>query len=355
MKTQCPHCSQRYEIDDQYNGQIIECQKCGQEFVIEPRSPILATSPRESDANCIQNNVRFVKKDIAADAQKCCHCDSWVIPHSPVLQFFGGSTFVLAVYSVFSLVFYVCVMGIYKAMYPFQDHKFYGPEGGSEALKALENVYYGSLYEACSDSFFLWSAISIILLIICAILVKMARSKGIVCIGRKCKIWFVAMLLFTVCASSIIYQYLHSRQEYYAALENKALARIRYEIADKKLKKFQEDSIMIKQILSYIEIVNENYVSHTDRLEISHAFERLKALGANYGSLKIDQDLKTGEIINFNKISSAIRKNLLKKEEQLLEYALKTLEEERRCLLDVERIRRSSGLPEKLDFTAEFQ
>ena len=337
MKTQCPHCGQHYEIDDQYNGQIIECQKCGQEFVIEPRSPILVTSPRKSDANCIQKQCPFCKKDIAGDAQKCCHCGSWVIPHSPVLQFFGGSTFVLAVYSVFSLVFCSCVIGIYEAMYPFQDHKFYGPEGGSKALKALENVYYGSLYEACSDSFFLLSAISIILLIICAILVKMARSKGIVCIGRKCKIWFVVTLLFTVYTSSITYLDLHSRQEYYTALENKALARILYEIADKKLEKFQEDSIEIKQILSYIEIMNENYVSHTDRFKISRAFERLKELGANYGSLKIDQDLKTGEIINFNKISSAIRKNLLKKEEQLLEYALKTLEEERRCSLDVER------------------
>lgn len=229
MKTQCPHCSQRYEIDDQYNGQIIECQKCGQEFVIEPLSPILVTSPRKSDANCIQKQCPFCKGDIAEGAQKCCHCGSWVIPHSPVLQFFGGCTFVLAVYSVFTLVFYDCVIGIYKAMYPFQDHKFYGPKGGLKALEALENVYYGSLYEACSDSFFLWSAISIILLIICAILVKMARSKGIVCIGRKCKIWFVVMLLFTVCASSITYLGLHLRQGYYTALENAALARVLYE------------------------------------------------------------------------------------------------------------------------------
>lgn len=36
MKTQCPHCNQEYDVDDQNNGEIVTCEACSQEFVIEP-------------------------------------------------------------------------------------------------------------------------------------------------------------------------------------------------------------------------------------------------------------------------------------------------------------------------------
>ena len=35
MITQCPHCLRQYEVDNQFDGQIVECQDCRQEFVIE--------------------------------------------------------------------------------------------------------------------------------------------------------------------------------------------------------------------------------------------------------------------------------------------------------------------------------
>lgn len=35
-KTQCPHCEQHYEIEAKYVDEIIKCQRCGQDFVIEP-------------------------------------------------------------------------------------------------------------------------------------------------------------------------------------------------------------------------------------------------------------------------------------------------------------------------------
>lgn len=34
MKIQCPHCGQRYEIDDQYDGFQTECLRCRKSFVI---------------------------------------------------------------------------------------------------------------------------------------------------------------------------------------------------------------------------------------------------------------------------------------------------------------------------------
>ena len=35
MKTECPHCGQHYEVDQEYIDQIVECTSCRQEFVVE--------------------------------------------------------------------------------------------------------------------------------------------------------------------------------------------------------------------------------------------------------------------------------------------------------------------------------
>ena len=39
MKTECPHCDQHYEVDEEYIGQIAKCISCNQEFVIEMIRP----------------------------------------------------------------------------------------------------------------------------------------------------------------------------------------------------------------------------------------------------------------------------------------------------------------------------
>lgn len=39
MKTECPHCDQHYEVDEEYIGQIAKCISCNQEFVIEMIKP----------------------------------------------------------------------------------------------------------------------------------------------------------------------------------------------------------------------------------------------------------------------------------------------------------------------------
>lgn len=90
MKIECPHCEQHYEIDDEYIGQIIECQKCKQEFVAEPLPvPVVAEPPRTSKrgkgsdvkAGITPANKKcpFCRGDVAADAQKCCHCGEWIV------------------------------------------------------------------------------------------------------------------------------------------------------------------------------------------------------------------------------------------------------------------------------------
>lgn len=89
MKTECPHCNQHYEVDDQYDGQVVECQKCKQEFFVEPLRDL--PPKRKSELSKVVSKVAvpkakpaskqcpFCKAEIAGDAQKCCHCGEWVV------------------------------------------------------------------------------------------------------------------------------------------------------------------------------------------------------------------------------------------------------------------------------------
>ena len=50
MRTECPHCGQHYEVDQEYANQIVECTSCGQEFVVEVRPKqgnVVVPSPPE--------------------------------------------------------------------------------------------------------------------------------------------------------------------------------------------------------------------------------------------------------------------------------------------------------------------
>ena len=94
MKTECPHCNQHYEIGEEYNGQIVECQRCKQEFVAEPLPVPVVTEPlrtskrknkqaekvSEAKPEITPANKKcpFCKGDIAEGAQKCCHCGEWI-------------------------------------------------------------------------------------------------------------------------------------------------------------------------------------------------------------------------------------------------------------------------------------
>ena len=58
MRTECPHCGQHYEVDKEYENQIVECISCGQEFVVEiqPEQGSAVAPPRTSSGartNCL--------------------------------------------------------------------------------------------------------------------------------------------------------------------------------------------------------------------------------------------------------------------------------------------------------------
>lgn len=49
MKTECPHCKQHYEVDDNYLGSVVTCESCKQDFVVENKSS--DDSNRSDEAN----------------------------------------------------------------------------------------------------------------------------------------------------------------------------------------------------------------------------------------------------------------------------------------------------------------
>jgi predicted Zn finger-like uncharacterized protein len=40
MKTECPHCGQHYDVDEEYIGQVVECVTCGKEFTVKTGSDV---------------------------------------------------------------------------------------------------------------------------------------------------------------------------------------------------------------------------------------------------------------------------------------------------------------------------
>lgn len=77
IKTQCPHCGQHCEQEDEYAGMAVECSACHRGFIIvksSPQPPASATatssaSPRECP---------FCKAEVSGGALKCAHCGRWL-------------------------------------------------------------------------------------------------------------------------------------------------------------------------------------------------------------------------------------------------------------------------------------
>ena len=48
MKTECPHCGQHYEVDEEYIGQVVECTTCGKEFAVKAGSDVATVQPQKT-------------------------------------------------------------------------------------------------------------------------------------------------------------------------------------------------------------------------------------------------------------------------------------------------------------------
>ena len=68
MKTECPHCGQHYEVDEEYIGQIAKCISCNQEFVIEKISSDVAVQENFAQKQPAEN--RTISKESVINKPK---------------------------------------------------------------------------------------------------------------------------------------------------------------------------------------------------------------------------------------------------------------------------------------------
>ncbi|MEA4863721.1 MAG: hypothetical protein VB042_10485 [Victivallaceae bacterium] len=78
IKVSCPKCGQHYDLDEAYENQTVECEKCGKAFIVsEPK-----TDPSEQSPNTPKSNTQMRKTTNCADcggivsfrATRCPHC-----------------------------------------------------------------------------------------------------------------------------------------------------------------------------------------------------------------------------------------------------------------------------------------
>lgn len=69
MKTNCPHCGQHFEVEEELAGRSVECSSCGKPFTIS------APEPTKRCPMC--------GEEILAVAKKCKHCGEYLDASAP--------------------------------------------------------------------------------------------------------------------------------------------------------------------------------------------------------------------------------------------------------------------------------
>lgn len=87
MKTECPHCNQRYDIDDEAAGHEVTCQKCGQSFVVSD-----SAASKENDLSNYQERINNISAEHGDILNRCRLCGKEVDPAAKVCPNCGTLT-----------------------------------------------------------------------------------------------------------------------------------------------------------------------------------------------------------------------------------------------------------------------
>lgn len=82
MKISCPHCGQRFDVDDADVGKEADCTNCGKRFILQPAdAPTVQTQQSPSSGAC-----PFCGGEITPGVKKCRHCGEWLKPSAKPLS-----------------------------------------------------------------------------------------------------------------------------------------------------------------------------------------------------------------------------------------------------------------------------
>ena len=81
MKTNCPHCGQHFEVEEELAGRSVECSSCGKPFTIS------APEPTKRCPMC--------GEEILAVAKKCKHCGEYLDDSNQPVQKKSRAVFIL--------------------------------------------------------------------------------------------------------------------------------------------------------------------------------------------------------------------------------------------------------------------
>ncbi len=88
MKTLCPFCKQKYDVEERFNGQVVECSKCKQEFLIEPcveeQQKIATSQSSPAEASCSEKQSKKAIR-IPSSSKK-----GWIISFAVIIAIFLG-------------------------------------------------------------------------------------------------------------------------------------------------------------------------------------------------------------------------------------------------------------------------
>lgn len=93
MKTACPKCRQRYNVDESTAGQEAECSNCGSSFVINPLGAAAADTAHSADADSDtppddggRAPCPVCAESIMPNARKCRFCGHWLSPDAETVS-----------------------------------------------------------------------------------------------------------------------------------------------------------------------------------------------------------------------------------------------------------------------------
>lgn len=243
MKTECTNCGQCYEIDDQYAGELIECEKCGEAFTAKPVNPEFTGENQEVQPSqkAIEmpgqpvkpdvQRCRYCNAEIPVGVKKCRFCGAWIAANIPMIHFFATGLFLISLVLVLLLIFSDAIMFFYTVLEP--EHNYI--EGVD--YNSFITEYRGVPYFIANNVFFSLSFLTILSFLFSVPVVRYAKKNQIPVFNRCIRVitinLFCITLISCIISGFIIFVRSELTQNYIKYIEARKLLEQRVEAARK--------------------------------------------------------------------------------------------------------------------------